>query len=423
MRELPAHWPGFRAGPMLTPRLKTGVFVLEGVNAVAISLYFNYLFFYMRDHFGFSNRENLTMCAASGLLYAVGVWFAGKFAQRRGYFPALKLGFGTMGLALLAGSVTRSMPGHWGVMLVWTLGMCLTWPCLEALTSEGEPPARLARLIGIYNVVWAAGLGLAFFFGGALFEGLGSAGTFLVPAGLHAAQFVLVCGMARHAPRVQVPTVAAAPVAAAGQEERRRSAIPPRVFLALAWVANPFAYVAMNTVIPVIPEVASRFELSPKVAGFVCSIWMLMRALTFVLLWQWTAWHYRFRWLMGAYLGVVAAFATILLGRRLDLLIVAQVVFGAAVALIYYSSLYYSMDLGDTKGEHGGFHEAALGLGIFAGPAVGAASLHLRPESTAVNAWAVTALLVVGLGWLIVLRWRAGRRGAARAAVGDRQTG
>jgi predicted MFS family arabinose efflux permease len=407
---------------MLIPRLKTGVFVLEGVNAVAISLYFNYLFFYMRDHFGFSNRENLTLCAASGLLYAVGVWFAGKFAQRRGYFPALKLGFGTMGLALLAGSVMRTPAGHWVVMLVWTLGMCLTWPCLEALTSEGEPPARLARLIGIYNVVWAGGLGLAFFFGGALFEWLGSAGTFLVPAGLHAAQFGLVCLLARHAPPARGPAVLAAPVEAACAE-RRRSVLPPRVFLALAWVANPFAYVAMNTVIPVIPEVANRFALSPKVAGFVCSIWMLTRAVTFVLLWQWTAWHYRFRWLLGAYLAVVVGFATILLGRRLELLILSQVVFGAAVALIYYSSLYYSMDLGDTKGEHGGFHEAALGLGIFAGPAVGAASLHFRPDSPAVNAWAVTALLAIGLGWLIALRWRAGRRHEAGLAAGASRSG
>ena len=35
---------------------------------------------------------------------------------------------------------------------------------------------------------------------------------------------------------------------------------------------------------------------------------------------------------------------------------------------------------GETKGEHGGIHEAAIGLGNFAGPALGAASLDFLPQ-------------------------------------------
>jgi len=58
----------------------------------------------------------------------------------------------------------------------------------------------------------------------------------------------------------------------------------------------------------------------------------------------------------------------------------AQILFGFSVGLIYYSSLYYSMDVGEASGAHGGFHEAALGVGIFAGPAVGATTLFLFPH-------------------------------------------
>ncbi len=44
-----------------------------------------------------------------------------------------------------------------------------------------------------------------------------------------------------------------------------------------------------------------------------------------------------------------------------QLAVVAQIAFGISVGLIYYSSLFYSMDVGETKGEHGGLHEAMIG--------------------------------------------------------------
>ena len=139
------------------------------------------------------------------------------------------------------------------------------------------------------------------------------------------------------------------------------------------------------------------------------SVWALSRAVGFLLCWRWTGWHYRFRWLFWAYTGMVVSFALILLGKALWPIVAAQMAFGLCLALIYYSSLFYSMDVGDTKGEHGGFHEAAIGAGIFGGPAVGAASLYFFPTLPNMNAWAVSALLLAGLAGLGVLRRRGAR--------------
>ena len=133
---------------------------------------------------------------------------------------------------------------------------------------------------------------------------------------------------------------------------------------------------------------------------------MFVRLATFVALWQWTGWHYRFRWLLGAFVGLTAGFSLLLLSRNLGLLVAAQAVFGVSVGLIYYSSLFYSMDVGQTKGEHGGLHEAMIGTGICLGPAVGALSLCLAPGSPNAGAYAVTALLACGLAGLIGLRVR-----------------
>jgi predicted MFS family arabinose efflux permease len=126
---------------------------------------------------------------------------------------------------------------------------------------------------------------------------------------------------------------------------------------------------------------------------------------TFLALWHWPGWHYRFRWLFVAYLVMIGTFAAILTAPNLAVLVLAQIVFGGVIGLIYYSSLFYSMDLSDTKGEHGGIHEAAIGLGNFAGPAVGAASLYFLPQYTNSGAVAVSGLLLLGLGGLLAI-WR-----------------
>ena len=393
---------------MYSRKVKNAVFVLEGLNSLSTTLYFNYLFFHMRAEFGFTNQGNLFMCAVNGAVYMATAWFGGRVGQRRGYFTALGTGFALMAVAMFAASQARTAAGCFATMIVWTLGMSFTWPNLEAMISERESPLRLQRLLGIYNVVWAVFSGLANFIGGAMLEKLGRESIFLVPAGLHVVQLLILAWMRKNASpassAVNEPLGSPAPLST--EPERRRGRVPPETFLKMAWVANPFAYVAINGLIPVIPRLAERFDLSPMFAGFVCSIWFFARAGAFVVLWHWTAWHYRFRWLAGSYVAVALSFASILAGTRFWVLVVAQLVFGAGVALLYYSSLFYSMDVGETKGEHGGFHETALGAGVFAGPALGAASLRFFPGSPNMNAWAVTVLLMAGFACLVILRQR-----------------
>jgi predicted MFS family arabinose efflux permease len=128
------------------------------------------------------------------------------------------------------------------------------------------------------------------------------------------------------------------------------------------------------------------------------------RFAAFALLWQWSGWHYRFRWLLGAFLLLIASVVAILLAHELWIVVLAQIFFGLATGLIYYSSLFYSMDAGDSKGEHGGLHEAFIGAGICFGPAFGAAALQLAPQNPNAGVWAVSGLLVCGLMGLIWLR-------------------
>jgi predicted MFS family arabinose efflux permease len=382
--------------------VKTVSFALEGVSSFATSLYSYYLYFFMRDEFGFDNKDNLAFAALNGLVYTIAAWQAGRFAQRYGYFTALKTGFILMILAWAAGSQCHSAPGVILVTCLLNVGMCFLWPTIEALVSEGGDAITLPRAVGTYNLVWASTNALALFCGGSLVEAFGFKTIFYLPLALSVAQLAATLWLEKLVTDATAKSVSA-PVLP--PDPHRPSPTKTRAFLRMAWLANPVAYIAINTFIPELPGVAAQFHLSPMFAGFACSLWGFVRFGTFLTLWLWTGWHYRFRWLVTAFALLIVSFVSILTVPSLVVLVVAQIFFGGAIGLIYYSSLFYSMDAGDTKGEHGGIHEAAIGIGNCIGPATGAVALQFLPGLAHGSAIAVSALLLCGFGALLAI-WK-----------------
>lgn len=388
----------------MTPRqkIKFGCFTLEGLNSFATVLYFTYLYFLMRDDFGFGNKRNLAVASALGLIYGVCAMQTGKFAQRRGYFAALKTGFSIMALGMVLGFALKIALCQVLAAAIVTLGMCFIWPTLEAFASDGETPAGLPGVVGIYNVVWAATAALAFFIGGSLIKMFGYQIIFILPFAMILGMLALTFWLQAHSAEMAREAVKAAEIASAAPHQPASK--DAKSFLRMAWLANPFAYIAIQTLIAVIPGIAAKFSMSPMLTGFVCSFWYFVRLGAFVVLWRWTAWHYRFRWLAAAFGSLILSFAVILMSPSLIVIIIAQIFFGAAIGLIYYSSLFYSMDASDTRGEHGGIHEAVIGMGNCAGPAVGALSLQFLPQYANSGAIAVSALLLCGFGGLFAIR-------------------
>jgi len=417
---------------MFSRRSKIVYFILEGLNSFALVYYFSYFYFFMGKTYGFGNAANLALAALNGGVYALISFWAGKFGRRFGYFTALRVGFVVMMGALLVGLGVHSAVGHILVMVIAVIGMCFTWPTFEGLVSERETRRGLQHMVGTYNVVWAGTAALAYFSGGAMLDKLGSKSLFYVPVALQLCQLGLTLWIERQIRRAARAHPAGAPASrSASRKEEARAGTDPvvravgaaaampeahphspattRKFLRMAWLTNPFAYIAINTLIAVMPGVAGRLGLTTTLAGFSCSVWYFARLGAFAGLWYWDGWHYRFRWLLSAYVALVGSFGLILLVPNLVVLVLAQFLFGGATGLIYYSSLFYSMDTSETKSEHGGIHEAVIGLGNFAGPAVGSASLYLLPKYTNSGAIAVCGLLLLGLGGLAAI-WNSGQR-------------
>jgi predicted MFS family arabinose efflux permease len=399
---------GLTSSNMFSRKQKQIYFTIEGLNSFATVYYFYYFYFFMQKEYGFGNKANLLLAALNGLTYAIGAWWSGRLAHKYGYLNALRFGFLLMIGGLLIGGQLSSAAAQIVVMVVVVLGMCFTWPVLEALASENESRQGLQRMVGIYNVVWAATGAVSYFVGGAMLDHLGMRSLFYVPAIVLAAEFLLATWAQKRAGR----DAALSPSLAVNTEPEPPHPHPQehtQAFLRMAWLTNPFAYIAINTVIAVVPGVAHRLGLSTMLAGFCCSVWCFARFGAFTVLWLWDGWHYRFRWLLLAYIALVASFATILIVPHLATLVIAQIFFGGAVGLLYYSSLFYSMDLSEVKSEHGGIHEAAIGLGNMAGPTVGALALQFLPRYADSGSVAVSGLLLLGMAGLLGIWTRRAR--------------
>ncbi|KAF0177990.1 MAG: Major facilitator superfamily MFS1 [Limisphaerales bacterium] len=384
----------------MPPRKAIG-FLLTALNTLACSYFGNYVFFLLQQQHGFGNRENLLTCALHGLIYVPAAWFGGRFAERRGLTTSLKVGFAGMAVTLFAGGFLPSVAGVLVTVALWTVAMCFTWPALEAFATHGESDDGTKRMVGVYNLTWSSCAGLMYFAGGSLFEWLGPRSLFWIPSGILALQFALTLWLERlpDSPAAPAPSMPHHPEDAALHQP-----VSPATFLKMAWLANPFAYIAIHSFLAVVPGRSAELGLSVAQSGWFWAVWFLARLGTFFLLWQWGGWHYRFRWMLAAFIALIASYVVLLLGKSFAGLLAAQVVFGLATGLLYYASLFYSMDVGETQGEHGGIHEAAIGLGICLGPAVGAGALYLAPAQPHAGAFGVTALLLAGLMGLVGLR-------------------
>jgi MFS family permease len=381
---------------MISPA-KILFYLIELINCYAAVYYSNFLFFHLRRTFGFGEVENLLTAALGGFVYIIAAWQGGKLAQRHGCIRLIYIGCCCVILSLALGMIFTTATTQVMVFCLWTVGVCFIWPALETLVSE-RAGAELPKMVGIYNVTWAAGGAVGYFTAGILIEKLGMASVFWLPLGLTVIELAILPFAARWLKKENNRQC---------HEVSLPSAVCPadnKRFLWMAWIANPFSYVAINTIIPLIPSIAEKLSLSTGMAGIVCSFWMFARLAAFAAFWRWTGWHYRFRWLAGSFFLMIVCFFGFLMAHSIGLLLLAQVGFGLSIGLIYYSSLYYSMNVTENYGSNAGLHEAMIGAGLFIGPAFGAATLYLVPTAIGIGAWSVGGLLCIGFSGLLLVR-------------------
>jgi hypothetical protein len=132
---------------------------------------------------------------------------------------------------------------------------------------------------------------------------------------------------------------------------------------------------------PLLPVMQPLDTAQRTLAG---SGWMIARFAAFVYLGATVWWHTRPRILLVAAALMLVAFLGVTV-RPSDLfgdtipfhvdlasMIGWQIALGAVMGMIYAASLYFGMVLSDGSTEHGGYHEALIGLGSIIGPGTAA---------------------------------------------------
>ncbi|GBC95067.1 hypothetical protein HRbin16_00854 [bacterium HR16] len=335
-----------------------------------------------------------------GVLTAIGSVLGGRVIERYGSRASLRVGL----LGLIAGSLAGYvLPEGWNMVtaIVLVAGFQgFIWPAIEAALTRGEPQHRVQHLVGMYNLGWSGASGFSFFITTPLMSAFGLRAMFTLPLALYLFNLFMVW---RVLPDYDsIPDEHHTVVDTEGMEltPQQRHA-----FRLLGWLANPMAYVAINVVVTYNPVVAQRIGVSFATASSWFSLWFYVRMVAFDLLRRWSGWHYRPWMLFGAFGIAMLGFAGMMLAPSLSVHLLAQVLFGLSIGLLYQSSLFYSMAGSEEKGTHGGFHESFIGLGIAAGASMAFLGDRIAPQHPALSVGLVWGVMAVAL----LLMWRIAR--------------
>jgi MFS family permease len=138
------------------------------VAAMPAPMMFVLLSVYIKEQFGIPESGFGVMMSTNAFMVVTLQYLITRFSRR--YRPLPVLAVGAMFYALGAGSVAwgRAFPAFMASMAVLTVGEMLIFPTSTALTANLAPPDMRARYMGVYNLMWPVGIGIAPVIGGLL---------------------------------------------------------------------------------------------------------------------------------------------------------------------------------------------------------------------------------------------------------------
>jgi hypothetical protein len=379
------------------------VLTVTALGSVAGGTFWAGLFFVTAERYRFSALGNLALAAAMGGAYAAAAGLAGQLARGRAPRRVLSISLAISTAAMLLPMVfSASVGALWIGAVVGVAASAATWPIVESYLTAGRHGAEMRSAIGKFNVTWtpATALPLVVL---PLVTREGPSGSFAVAAGATVLAWVAALRLPPH-PAPHEPEGARATVGAE---------YPP-LLRSASWLLA-FSYVVSSTLAPVLPQRLADVGVGGAGSSFIASAWMAMRFLVLFAMWRTHFWHGRWGTLATAAASLGGGLAMVLLARTLPVLVVGLLVYGAAMGLTYYASLYYAMAVGHGAVDAGGKFEALIGLGYCVGPLLGIAGNAVAGPTQAGRAtialtWMLAAVAARGVV-LPYLRARKARRG------------
>ena len=424
---------------------KRRMFLITLLHSIPTTFFMYGTPFYTTLRYGWGASQNLLAQALIGFGVAIGALAGGQIAHATRPQRAIAIGLIGCLLAALLGLVSTQVGGPpllLTALFLLSVSQAVGWPGIESGLMENEPHAVVQNYVSYFNLTWSFGTATAFLIATPLMRWLGLPVLFVLPAIFYAANLLLLSTY--HAPAAAAYQSSendsaegdfarddytgnvlaknaldsrSTPVLSPSTDRDAAAAVNAHVtadaarvrgdaYRWLGWLANPLAFIAINVIVSYNPTIQARLHFSLAMASIWCGLWFYVRMIAFELLRRWTWWHYKWGFLCGAFAVTMVSFAALVGAPNLAVLLIAQIVFGLCVGLIYQSSLFYSMADSDAQGAHGGFHESFIGVGILVGPLIAYSGTLLAPKNAALPVGMALGGMGLSLAVLIALGLR-----------------
>lgn len=350
------------------PRLRR-IILLTFTMSLAVTPAQRAVYFFARVRLGFSDAENLALALASGTAYVLGALCSHGVSRRLGERKVLQGAIvGAIGLMVV--TALRPTPALLFVTMT-LLGVLLggMWPIIESYVGAGQGPQVQARAIGQFNMAWSTAVPLGYAVSGLIIEHW-APGLFWLAAALSIGGFVLSFGLARRPEHLP-----------ADHPERpgEDQVAYWRGLLASARSLMVSTYALMWILNALFPRIFEDVGVPVVWATVLAALLDIVRLAMFALLKAWPGWHGRRRWLLASTAAIPAGYFLIIGARNLGMVLAGELVFGAAVGVVYFSALYYAIVVKNASVDAGGGHEGLIGSGFTIGPLAGLAAEKLTP--------------------------------------------
>jgi Na+/melibiose symporter-like transporter len=326
------------------------------------------VYFFTEERLGFGDAANLSLALAFGVAYVGGALISHPLAVR---FGEKRLLTASIAVQLAVHSLMATFTTAPTIFIGATLAGLLygmKWPIIESYVSAGRHGMNQARSLGRFSIAWSTTVPLSLIVTGPVLS-VWAPGVFVMPAAINVVTLWLllpVHGRPAHLPDDH-PSRTTAEQAARLQP----------LLVGSRWMLM-VSYAAMFILAPLMPGIFRGLGYDVAVSTALSSVMDVTRVATFVGMLLLQGWHGR-RWpIAGTIVLLPIGLFAVLYGGDIGLIIVGELIFGLAMGMVYYASIYYAVVVRNADVGAGGGHEGLIGAGFAIGPAAGLAGVGLQ---------------------------------------------
>lgn len=308
----------------------------------------------------------------STLCYVVLTPIFGKIVDSIGYKFVLTLGTVSYFLSSFALSLSTQIYQLFIFMPFVGIAGAMFWPAFEVWLTRMETNSPLLKKVSFFNVSWCLGSGIGPLIAGKLFEIHSHLPLYF--AGLLALIITILIGQKLYRGRqgnYLKNSKKGTEVNENFSSSSSRRKAP--LYLYIGWIANFANYFCIGILRYLFPKLSVEIGIKPSLIGVLLFTVAFFQLATFYLLGQTERWHYKGIPLVIFQLFIVIGLIVTFFSNSVISFLLAFMFIGVGGGMVYFSSIFYSLDSIEGTGQKSGIHEAVLGIGLLLGPLTGGA--------------------------------------------------